>query len=198
MFGSEYHFVTHWRVEGTPEEVYRIIDEPVELVRWWPAVYLDVEKKLTERGEEYVLLTRGWLPYTLRWQFRRTEKIPFERMALEAWGDFVGRGEWTFRADGPMVEIVYDWRVRADKQLLRYLSFLLRPIFAANHRWAMARGEESLKLELARQRARTEEERAVVPAPPGPSRLTSAGLAVGAGLMVGLTALLAWLLRALA
>jgi len=33
------------------------------------------------------------------------------------------------------------------------LSFLLKPIFCANHGWAMARGEESLKIELARLHA---------------------------------------------
>src|SRR5205085_2472035 len=77
MFSSTYHFVTDWRVEATPEEVYRVLDEPTELVRWWPAVYLDVREEQTERGQVYTLLTRGWLPYTLRWQLRRTEKVPF-------------------------------------------------------------------------------------------------------------------------
>ncbi len=60
------------------------------------------------------------------------------------------------------------WQVRADKPLLRRLSWLLRPVFAANHNWAMARGEESLKLELARRRATSEAECARVPPPPGP------------------------------
>ena len=49
------------------------------------------------------------------------------------------------------MNITYDWRIRAEKPLLRYLSFLLKPVFSANHRWAMARGEESLKAELARR-----------------------------------------------
>jgi hypothetical protein len=31
--------------------------------------------------------------------------------------------------------------------------FILKPIFAANHRWAMARGEESLTRELLRRRS---------------------------------------------
>jgi hypothetical protein len=51
-----------------------------------------------------------------------------------------------------MVKVTGDWDIRADKPLLRYLSFLFKPIFSANHRWAMARGEESLRLELGRRR----------------------------------------------
>ena len=53
------------------------------------------------------------------------------------------------------MDVTYDWRLRAEKPLLRSLSFLLKPLFEANHRWAMAQGEESLRLELARRRATT-------------------------------------------
>lgn len=64
--------------------------------------------------------------------------------------------------------ITYEWQVQAAKPLLRRLSWLLKPLFAANHRWAMARGEESLRLELRRRRATTPEARAVIPDPPQP------------------------------
>lgn len=155
MPAPEYHFVTHWRVPGTVEEVAEILADAPELPRWWPAVYLDVrETKPGDKdgiGKEVSLHTTGWLPYTLRWQFRVTESNYPHGFAIEAWGDFVGRGEWTLRQDGDQVHVTYDWRIRAEKPLLRRLSFLLRPVFAANHRWAMARGEESLRLELARR-----------------------------------------------
>jgi hypothetical protein len=81
----------------------------------------------------------------------------------------VGRGVWTISPAAEGAEVVYDWRIRAEKPLLRSLSFLLKPLFSANHEWAMARGEESLRLELARRRAASEEERARIPAPPGPT-----------------------------
>ena len=74
---------------------------------------------------------------------------------------------WTLTQDGEHVDVTYDWRILAEKPLLRYGSVVLRPFFAANHRWAMARGEESLALELRRRRARTEAERQAIPAPPG-------------------------------
>lgn len=86
---------------------------------------------------------------------------------LEAWGDFVGRGEWAFVQDGPFVDITYDWQVRADKPLR--FSRLFKPVFAANHHGAMARGQDSLLLELRRRAATTAAERAAIPAPPAPS-----------------------------
>ncbi len=160
MASNDYHFITHWRVEATCEDVADVLKEAKDLPRWWPSVYLAVEE--IEPGDEngvgrvVSLHTKGWLPYTLRWQFRVTESNYPRGFSLEAWGDFLGRGVWTFEQDGRFVNVTYDWRIRAEKKLLQSLSFLLKPVFSANHRWAMARGEESLKLELARRR-KTEE-----------------------------------------
>lgn len=157
MASNDYHFVTRWRVEAPIEEVFRIISNATELPRWWPSVYLEVrelapgDKKNV--GKVVDLYTRGWLPYTLRWQFRVTEVDFPHGLALEAWGDFVGTGRWSFAQDGRWADIRYDWHIRADKPLLRYLSFVLKPIFSANHRWAMAQGEQSLRAELARRSA---------------------------------------------
>ena len=150
MSTNEYHFVTRWRVESTAEEVYDTLENPKDLVRWWPQVYLDVKE--AEPGV-FELHTKGWLPYTLRWRLRRLESSRPHGFSLEAWGDFDGRGVWTFQQHGSFVDVTYDWRIKAEKPLLRRLSFLLKPIFSANHRWAMAQGEKSIKKELARRAA---------------------------------------------
>jgi len=149
MPANEYHFVTHWRVESSIDEVCEVLGNAPDLARWWPSVYISV--KQSEPGGPVELLTKGRLPYQLRWFFRVSESNRPHGFAIEAWGDFEGRGVWTFEQDGAWVNITYDWRIRAEKALLKYLSFLFKPIFSANHRWAMARGEESLKLELARR-----------------------------------------------
>lgn len=173
---SRYHIVTTWRFDGTVEEVAAIITDIGHLTTWWPSVYLDVRQLATGDetgvGTELALFTKGWLPYTLRWTLRVTEVHPPDRIVLTPTGDFIGRGEWSFRQEGSAAVVRYDWQVEARKPILRAFTWLLRPIFTANHNWAMRKGEQSLRLELARRRARTEEERARVPPPPGPSLLT--------------------------
>jgi hypothetical protein len=169
---NEYRFLDRWRVEGTVREVSDIIENGKDLARWWPSVYLEVEELepggADGLGKLITLRARGFLPYTLRINFLTIEsRSPFG-FTLKATGDLEGTGVWTFEPDGPVVNITYDWRIQANKGVIRALSFLLKPIFAANHRWTMARGEESLKLELARRRARTPEEAARIPQPPGP------------------------------
>jgi hypothetical protein len=172
---NDYHFITRWRVAGTIEEIAQILADAQSLARWWPSVYLEVRELEPgdARGLDKVigLYTKGWLPYTLRWQFRVTE-IASNGFTLQAEGDFVGRGIWTFEQEGDWAIITYDWKIKADKPLLRYLSFLMKPIFSANHHWAMAQGERSLKLELARRHATTPEQLAHIPAPPGPTRFS--------------------------
>ena len=166
---NQYAFLTHWRIKATIEEVSEILDDPLGLARWWPSVYLEVRElepgdPVTHVGRYIYLYTKGWLPYTLKWRFRVTESRAPHGFSLVADGDFVGTGVWTLQQDGDYADVTYDWRIAADKPLLRLGTPIFRPIFAANHRWAMARGLESLKLELRRRRGESD-----VPAPPGPT-----------------------------
>lgn len=180
----DYHFVTRWRVPGTCGEVADVLGDPLALPRWWPSVYLRVDE-LEAPGPDGVgrrvrLHTKGWLPYTLTWELVTVEQFYPNRIVLDAFGDFVGRGIWTFVQDGPDVTVIYDWRIRAEKPLLQRLSWLLRPVFEANHRWAMTQGEESLRLELQRRRTTDDAARAAIPAPPGPVTYSAALLVGGA------------------
>ena len=191
---NEYHFVSRWRVPGTCGEVADVLGDPIALARWWPSVYLYVEeiRRGDSRGigRRARLLTKGWLPYTLHWEFEVVESRYPYGFSLVASGDFEGRGVWTFEPDGEFVDVTYDWRIRAEKPLLRNLSFFLRPVFAANHHWAMARGEESLKLELARRRAGSDVIRARIPPPPAPVTIAGVGLLAGAAAIGGALAYL--------
>src|SRR5215471_9719236 len=153
-----YEFITEWRVAGTLDEVKSILgdDDPSAVTRWWPSVYLDVVER-QQGGEGGLgrvldLYTKGWLPYTLRWTLRVTEPLSDHGYALEASGDLEGQGRWTSDQEGPEAVILYDWRIQARKWILRRLSWLLRPAFAANHRGAMQQGETSPRLELRRRR----------------------------------------------
>lgn len=174
MAANDYHFITRWQIpQSGVDEVAEILGDVCALSAWWPSVYLEVAL-LDNGGPDGVgrlvdLYTKGWLPYTLRWQFRVTESDPPHCVVLEASGDFIGRGRWTFEQRGSDVLATYDWKVRAGKPLLRRFSFLLKPLFSANHHWAMRMGERSLLLELARRRAQSPEEAGRIPPPPGPT-----------------------------
>ena len=181
MASNAYHFITTWHVPATPEEISEVLADAEGLARWWPSVYLDVQ--VVEPGAPdgvgrlVSLYTKGWLPYSLRWQFRVTASDAPHGFSLEAIGDFVGRGIWTLTPErptdspeGPLTSVVYDWKITAEKGVLKTFSAVMRPIFSANHHWAMAQGEKSLRLELARRQAADDPLLlAAIPAPPGPT-----------------------------
>src|SRR5215470_8598193 len=116
MASNEYHFVTRWRITGTCGEVADVLRDPLTLSRWWPSCYLDVQ--LLEPGDAHgvgrrvALVTRGWLPYTLRWELQVVESRYPRGSSIVATGDFNGRGVWTFEQDGAITDITYDWRIR--------------------------------------------------------------------------------------
>jgi hypothetical protein len=170
---NRYRFITRWRFEATQEEVFTLLDEPLEFAQWWPAVWLRAEQEnaadpTTGIGRRVRFVSKGWLPYTLRWTARTVTRTVPHSLTIEVTGDVEGAGRWTLRRDGRFVDVTYLWTIHANKPLVRYLSFLFRPVFASNHRWAMATGEKSLRLELARRRARSDEERSRIAAPPRP------------------------------
>jgi Polyketide cyclase / dehydrase and lipid transport len=180
---GDYVFESRWQVEGTAGEVADVLGDFAALPRWWPSVYLDVWEVRPPDGRglgrRVKTVTKGWLPYTMRSEFEVVESRYPNGFTIVATGDFEGRGVWTFEQRGPVVEMTYVWRLRAGKPLLRNLSFLLTPLFEANYRWAMGKGEESLALELARRRVTSDAARASVPAPPG--TVTYAGVAILVG-----------------
>ena len=99
--------------------------------------------------------------------FLTTEKRE-DGFTVKAVGELEGTGVWHFEQDGDFVNVTFDWTVIANKPLIEKLSFILKPIFRSNHNWTMRRGEESLKLELLRRRAKSNEELAKIPPPPKP------------------------------
>jgi uncharacterized protein YndB with AHSA1/START domain len=71
MPANVYHFVNRWHVPHPPEEVWEVLARPWEYPAWWGRVYLKAER-LDGGGEPGVgtrvaLVTKGWLPYQLRW-----------------------------------------------------------------------------------------------------------------------------------
>ena len=54
-----YEFVTEWRIAGTCGEIADVFRDPLELPRWWPAVYLHVEELQPPEDRIYEVTTAG-------------------------------------------------------------------------------------------------------------------------------------------
>jgi hypothetical protein len=154
---NDYHFVTRWRLPVTPEQVSDVLGDTGLLSRIWPSVYGGAI--IVHAGGEHSLgrvvrmRTKGHLAYVLRWAYKVVDSRYPYGYTIEARGDLAGWGVWTLEPDGDHTSVTYDWRVRANKPLLRLLSPFLKPLFARNHDQVMADGESAIRAELQRRAA---------------------------------------------
>jgi hypothetical protein len=152
---AAYSFRDEWLVPAPPAAVYALLSCPREYPRWWRDAFLEGEGDAgpAAPGKRACLLTRGRLPYRLRWELTCVEAVEPTRLVSRIDGDFVGEGIWTITAlTDDTCRVALDWNVDVRKPLVRHLTPVLRPLFRWNHRWAMARGERRLRETLASER----------------------------------------------
>ena len=143
---KEYLFVDEWDVDAPPEAVFEALADARTYPEWWRPVYLDVETDgPPELGRVARQHFKGRLPYHLRTTSRITRYDPPRVIGAEVHGDLRGRGLWTLTPGDGGTHVRFDWRVIADRPLLRVLTPLLRPLLRWNHAWAIARAREGLE-----------------------------------------------------
>lgn len=143
----EYVFVDEWDVDAPRERVFAALADARSYPVWWKPVYLDVESEgEPEVGSESRQHFKGRLPYRLRTRSRITRLEAPSAIGAEVDGDLRGTGLWTLTElpDGG-THVRFDWRVYADRLLLRLLTPVLRRALRWNHAWAIARAREGLE-----------------------------------------------------
>jgi uncharacterized protein YndB with AHSA1/START domain len=143
----EYVFVDEWDVAAPRESVFAALADARSYPAWWKPVYLDVDSEgEPEVGKESRQHFKGRLPYHLRTRSRITRLEAPSAIGAEVDGDLRGTGLWTLTSlpDGG-THVRFDWRVHADRLLLRLLTPVLRPALRWNHAWAIARAREGLE-----------------------------------------------------
>jgi uncharacterized protein YndB with AHSA1/START domain len=143
---SEYLFVDEWGVAAPPEAVYDALADARTYPQWWRPTYLDVQADGPPAvGAVSHHRFKGRLPYVLNVRSRITRHEPPHVVSTEVDGDLRGQGTWTLTPTESGTHVRFDWRVFADRPLLRLLTPIARPAFRANHAWAIARAMEGLE-----------------------------------------------------
>jgi uncharacterized protein YndB with AHSA1/START domain/quercetin dioxygenase-like cupin family protein len=144
--GNEYLFVDEWDVAAPPQAVFEALADARTYPRWWTPVYLDVGADGPPRlGTVSKQHFKGRLPYHLHTESTITRLEPPRVVEGDVTGDLRGRGTWTLTPTATGTHVRFDWRVLADRRLLRVLTPVLRPAFRWNHDWAIARAMEGLE-----------------------------------------------------
>jgi quercetin dioxygenase-like cupin family protein/uncharacterized protein YndB with AHSA1/START domain len=147
---SEYAFVDEWDVAAPAEAVFDALADGRTYPEWWKPVYLDVHTD----GEFTHQHFKGRLPYHLHTRTKTTRSERPHVLEGETDGDLRGTGVWTLMPNATGgTHVRFDWRVHADRRLLKLLTPILRPALRWNHAWAIARAREGLE-RYVRERAK--------------------------------------------
>jgi uncharacterized protein YndB with AHSA1/START domain/mannose-6-phosphate isomerase-like protein (cupin superfamily) len=152
----EYVFVDEWDVAAPREPVFAALADARTYPEWWKPVYIEVDAEGEPAlGKESRQHFKGRLPYHLHTRSRIVALEAPHVIEGEVDGDLRGHGRWTLTdTPGGGTHVRFDWRVHADRRLLRILTPVLRPALRWNHAWAIARAVEGLE-PYARRRAAT-------------------------------------------
>ena len=150
---SAYVFVDEWDVDAPPEAVFDAIADARTYPEWWRPVYISAEADGPPAvGAVSRQHFKGRLPYKLN---TTSTIVRLERpttIEADVEGDLRGKGLWTLTPRDGGTHVRFDWRVFADRPLVRRLTPVLRPLFRWNHNWAVKRAMEGLE-PYARARA---------------------------------------------
>jgi mannose-6-phosphate isomerase-like protein (cupin superfamily)/uncharacterized protein YndB with AHSA1/START domain len=143
---GEYVFIDEWDVDAPQEAVFDALADATTYPVWWTPVYLEA----TTDGPPEVGRTshqhfKGRLPYHLHTDSTITRYERPTAIGAEVVGDLRGRGLWTLTQRDGKTHVRFDWRVYAEKPIVRALTPVLRPLFRWNHAWAIARAQEGLE-----------------------------------------------------
>lgn len=147
LFDNEYVFVDEWDVQAPVEAVFQALSDARTYPQWWRPVYISVDSDGPGVvGHSSTQHFKGRLPYRLTTRSTTIRHEPPSVHEVDVTGDLRGRGTWTLTPRSPTTTHVrFDWRVFADRPLIRTLTPVLRPAFRWNHAWAIARAQEGLE-----------------------------------------------------
>jgi len=143
---NEYVFIDEWDVDAPQEAVFNALADVRTYPEWWRPVYIDADAAgPPEPGCVAKQEFKGRLPYHLHTRSEILRMDAPNEFEVEVVGDLTGRGVWTLTPRDGRVHVHFDWRVIADRPLLRVLTPFLRPVFRWNHNWSIQRAIEGLE-----------------------------------------------------
>ena len=153
-----------WEIEGPIDTVFHYVSDARTFLEWF-TVFREVRPNdptgSLRVGSHVRCRVKAFLPYTLDWDitvavhepptFMRTDC----RVSLSGRFGMHGYVQYRFEKRGPLVIVLNEQEMVADRPLPRLLHPLGQAIFSFNHDWAMGRARGPLQAIVTRAIAQT-------------------------------------------
>ena len=145
---ADYHFVTTWEFEASPDRVWEHVGDPERWTSFWPG--LEEVRLLGGPGEgragsTYEFVFKSFLPYTVSLEGSIVEVEPESHMVVETVGELEGTGRFTMSEPSPGVtRTSLAWDTATTVAWMNATAPLLRGLFEWNHDFLMRRAGNGL------------------------------------------------------
>jgi uncharacterized protein YndB with AHSA1/START domain len=145
---AEYAFLTTWLLDSPRQPVWEALHDQASWPSWWRGVEEAEELTRPPGGEDVGTISRmvwkSLLPYRVEFEVTTTRVEPPHLLEGHAVGELEGVGRWRLYEQDGVTAVLYEWNVATTKPWMNLFAPLLRPAFAWNHDWVMARGGEGI------------------------------------------------------
>ena len=135
-----YHFRTEMRIGATPEQVWKVLEDPTTWPDWWR--WLRRVEVLGPGPGDAVRARcrfefRTALPYTLAFVSETVRIAPPSLWESRVTGELAGTGLWELAERDAASVVRWTWIVATTKRWMNVLAPVARPAFSWNHRMLM-------------------------------------------------------------
>ena len=147
-----FEYVTEWRLDAPPEQVWDALVDVETWPQWWPQVR-EVrtlhQGATSDLGSVRRIRWGSRLPYGFTLDVETVEISPHARLRGRATGDMAGTGTWELACAGAGTRVRYTWTLELNTRWMRLAAPFMAPVFRWNHEGVMRSGEQGLKRWLA-------------------------------------------------
>jgi hypothetical protein len=148
---AQYSFITKWQIKAPLGKVWDAIDKGEDWPIWWKGAeqteIID-NGNIDGTGKTIRYKWKSFLPFTLSFDFKITDRELYKKISGEATGDLKGTGIWTFEETNGITHVQYKWDVVSTKKIINLLSPFLKWFFNYNHNLLMHWGAKGLAKKL--------------------------------------------------
>lgn len=147
-----YDFYDEWEISAPLALAWEAISDSAAWQKWWPGLKSVNITRLNAGhvGSQAALTWQSKSGYHLRHTVTITSVEPGQKIMFSSSGDLVGQGSWGFKDVAGKTTMPVKWHVQTTKPWMNIFSFILKPLFIANHSQLMKQGETGLNAYLNR------------------------------------------------
>ncbi len=146
---NKYRFKNSWEIDAPLKPVWNEIVNYTNWPEWCYGVHevknIDIISTDIKKGNKFRSIWKGTLPYTLTFEAKITNLIPYTFISFKVKGDLDGIGVCRLSTRNNITTVNFVWNVSPTKLWMKCLAPFAKPLFTRNHNRIVDSGLNELR-----------------------------------------------------